>query len=183
MIVLLSGVYPDGVAFSLFFNALIQVLQHLLYWRTDQAGNCQHPPDQLALRNGWREDHFPHLEGGEMLPVFVNQPMEESCAATRIADNEDRLPDFLLAVTREEDLIQQEKEPVDDLRGDVEEQPDNQHQQAPECQAVMFAPALEEGFVVVTEKRAKVEVQVLSPPLSLTSGLVLDRLSSPAILH
>jgi len=99
-----------------------------------------------------------------MLFILVHEPMEESGTAARVADDEYRLPDLLLAVTREEHFIQEEKETVDKLSGDVEDQPDKKHQETPGSQTVMLPPGLKESFEVIAKKSGKIKVHVSSPP-------------------
>lgn len=96
--------------------------------------------------------------------IFIHQPMEKCCAAARVADDKNRLPDFLLVIARKQDFIEQEKKPVDKLRGDVEEQPDDQNQRASGRKMVMLASGLEKGFEIVTKKGTEIKIHLKSPP-------------------
>jgi hypothetical protein len=70
--------------------------------------------------------------------------MQESCAAARIADDENRRFDFDFSISREKDLIQQQKEMVDDLIWYKEDQPKYENEESFWGQAVILTTSHEE---------------------------------------
>ena len=66
----------------------------------------------LLLGDRGSQVDIPDRQAGKSLGVARKQPMQEGGAASQISQNEERFFDRLCLMAREEDIIQEEKEPM-----------------------------------------------------------------------
>ena len=66
----------------------------------------------LLLGDRGSQVDIPDRQAGKSLGVARKQPMQEGGAASQISQNEERFFDRLCPMAREEDIIQEEKEPM-----------------------------------------------------------------------
>jgi hypothetical protein len=83
--------------------------------------------------------------------------MQKRGAAAGIANDKERGFDFLLTVCRKNELIDQEKNAVENLCRYIKQKPNEKDRQAFRSKAVVGPFGLEKGFVIAAEKGFKVE--------------------------
>src|SRR5690606_38995660 len=86
---------------------------------------------ETALDDGWREDGFPGAESGKGLIIPRKRAMKKRGAAPGDARYEKRFADLLSPVAGKKNLIQQEPQPVCELKEQETGETDQQKEQSP----------------------------------------------------
>lgn len=119
---------------------------------------------ELLLRNGGGEVDVPGGETRECLIVTREQTVQERRAASQIADDEERLFDLLCFMSGEENVIQEETKPVDELSNGPDRVEHQQEDDSFACQTGGSIFGCEKGAIGCSPKEAEIGIHSVWDP-------------------
>src|SRR5690606_27013424 len=113
---------PHFMGFNLPDQALFPTVQLTSHRAAQDSVHSRKAIQNFSLNNGRGEDYFPGFHGGEIPGILRHQAVYERCPAARVPNDKNRLANFLLAVTTEEDIVQEKAYPTGNFQWNVEQE-------------------------------------------------------------
>ena len=149
----------DGVDFDFSEGAAVESVEDAMQKSAEEFFiEAREELRDLLLGDGGGEVDIPDGKAGECLRVAGEQAVEEGGAAAQVAEDEERFFDGLCFVTGEEDVIEPEKEPVDERAGSPDQIEQRQKDDSFSCESCGGIFRVEERAVEGAPEQAEVIV-------------------------